>query len=81
MNTEEREELERDYDRPSLHSPLWSDRVIGRLTAIIDQHIQTEHREADELQLFNFHCSTCGFDVRAKLNRLYPAGGEYKSRL
>lgn len=72
--------LEVIYDRPSLHSGDQATRTIGRLTAIMEQHLQTIH-EADRrasgmIEFYDSRCQLCGFDVGAELRRLYPPGQE-----
>lgn len=69
-----RENLERDYDRPSLHSRALGDRKLGRLTALVDWHKETAHPKAEGLLLTDFICDLCDFDFRAKYLALYWVG-------
>jgi len=77
-NIADREDLERLYHRPSMDSPTYATRTIGRMTAIIDQHMKNSHpvQGAAGLTLRDFRCTICDYAVQAELLRLYPAGGE-----
>ena len=63
---------ETKYDRPSLHSSDPVTRAIGRITAVMDQHQDGQHDSLTALGWYDFCCSKCGFDARAKYNELYP---------
>ncbi len=72
----DRDLLERDYDRPSLHHEDWATRTIGRTSAIMEQHIASRHAQqaaaGSSFAWSDLHCELCGYDVRAELFRLYP---------
>lgn len=64
------------YDRPSLHSLDPTTRWLGRLMAVIDQHIDAVHPEYmanhGSLEWKNLRCALCGFDAPAELRVLWP---------
>ena len=60
------------YDRPSLSSNDPATRAIGRISAVMDQHIDEEHPGIEALSWYDFRCTECGFDARAKYQELYP---------
>lgn len=64
--------LESLQDRPSLHSDNPTDRTIGRLAAVIDQHWSDQHPEAHALTLYKFRCEICAFNVQEEFLRIYP---------
>lgn len=66
-----RQALERDYNRPSLHSRVPGYKPLGRLTALIDWHKETAHPKADGLLLTDFICNLCDFDFRDKYRVLW----------
>lgn len=71
-----REILEADYDRPSFHCGDWSHQVIGRKTAIMDQHQDLAHKsvvDAGGTFLWrNERCGNCGFDAGATFRETFP---------
>lgn len=71
-----REILEADYERPSFHCGDWCHRVIGTISAIMEQHQELAHKSLVDagssfLWCANL-CELCGFDAGAMFRESFP---------
>lgn len=66
-----RETLEQEYDRPSFHCRLWSHRMLGAQSAIMDQHQNVVHRalveQGSSFSWTDQICDLCGYDAARAL--------------
>lgn len=71
-----REILEADYDRPSFHCAVWAHRVIGTISAIMEQHQDLQHKSlvdaGSTFMWYENRCDLCGFDVGAIFRGEFP---------
>lgn len=64
------------WDRPSLHSTDAETRGLGRLFAVMDQHVDSVHpeymAEHGAFRWYELKCLLCGFDAQKEVRDIYP---------